>query len=85
MIIIQSDFWLYVNPHTPDEPWVIRYVDKKMPEGLNEIKAKEWVSQVHSHSASDEFLEARLGKWQIMIPNALLLFDKEKRKAYFTP
>jgi hypothetical protein len=85
MLVIQSRFWVYVNPNTPDEPWVIRYEDPKMPEGLNEVKASEWVSQVPTSSSADEFLESRLGRWQVCIDSALMLFDQEKKKAYFTP
>lgn len=85
MIIIQGCFTIYVQPTNKDTPWIIRYADPKMPEGINELLAAEWVSQVLSESFCDEFLDGRLGRYQVKIPSALMLFDKEKKKAYFTP
>lgn len=83
IVSITGDFWIYVRTHTPATPWVIRFVDKSMPLGFNEVIAKSWKGMGLASSHEDAFIEAKLGKWSVKIEHAIMTYSYSDKVARF--
>lgn len=81
---LEGKFFIFVFPSDSECPWVIRFEDPRMPEGYNEIRVAGWQSTVRTRSFQDEFIEGRLGKYQVHIPDAVMTLNEESNYVIFS-
>ena len=56
--------YIYVDPLTPDTPWIIRYEDPKSDTGFNETRVQELEIRTSCKSVISDFPSTK-GRYQI--------------------
>jgi hypothetical protein len=79
--------FIYVQPNREDAPWIIRYTDPTMPEGINEVHVAKILGtpEVMFDSHEDPFLERKIGRYSIKaFARSILIDSKNEAYLYFT-